>query len=105
MSPGRVMKRFGGSGIRNFSGNRPRSRWDLVLGGTLCVLIAAWLLNSPLRALAQEKPLQIGVLALGPRSVPHWQCGDARQNPGERRRETMPFYILGLLDALEKINY
>src|SRR5262249_4090853 len=41
-------------------------------------------------ALAQEKPLEIGVLALGPRPVPEWRCGPEsyRLASAERRTET-----------------
>lgn len=55
----------------------------------------------PLRA--QERPLEIGVLAFGPRAVPVWSCGAAAA--AQPKQETMPFYILGLLDGLEKLNY
>jgi putative ABC transport system substrate-binding protein len=57
--------------------------------------------------LAQERPIQIGVLALGPRNVPAWHCGtsDNQLASAERRRETMPFYVLGLRDELEKLRY
>jgi putative tryptophan/tyrosine transport system substrate-binding protein len=58
-------------------------------------------------AQAQEKTLEIGVLALGPRSVPAWRCGQEVPQPGEQgsRHETMPHYVLGLLDWLEKLKY
>ena len=66
----------------------------------------ALLLISPLCAQAQE-PLKIGVLALGPRNIPAWQCGPEAPPPGaeQRRRDTMPSYVLGLLDELEKLEY
>jgi hypothetical protein len=57
-------------------------------------IIAVLLLASPMPVAAQEKPIEIGVLALGPRTVPAWNCGPAgfRLASAERRRETMPFY-------------
>ena len=58
-------------------------------------------------ALAQVKPLEIGVLALGPRNIPVWSCGPG--NPGQDtaapQRETIPFYVLGLLNELGKLDY
>ncbi len=71
------------------------------------LLVAALLLASALPVIAQEKPLRIGVLALGPRRVPVWQCGprDDGQKPAEARLETMPFYVLGLRDELERLKY
>ncbi len=58
-------------------------------------------------ARAQERPLEIGVLALGPRPVPVWSCGAAAGQTAESRpkQETMPFYILGMIEELEKLNY
>jgi putative ABC transport system substrate-binding protein len=75
--------------------------------GKVYPLIAALLLASLLAAKAQEKPLEIGVLALGPRNLPNWQCGNGipRLAAAEPRRETMPFYVQGLLDELEKLKY
>jgi putative ABC transport system substrate-binding protein len=69
--------------------------------------IVALLLASLQPAEPQERPLQIGVLALGPRNMPVWHCTDAnpRQAVVERRRETMPYYVLGMLDELAKLNY
>jgi hypothetical protein len=37
-------------------------------------MAVALLLGAPLPVSADEKPIEIGVLALGPRSVPAWQC-------------------------------
>lgn len=69
------------------------------------LLVADLCLVTPVRA--QEKTLEIGVLALGPRSVPAWRCGQEVPQPGEQgpRRETVPHYVLGLLDGLEKLKY
>jgi putative ABC transport system substrate-binding protein len=73
---------------------------------TLYSIIAALLLTATIPAVAQEKPLVIGVLALGPRNVPAWHCGtDYRLASAERRREATPFYVLGLRDELEKLKY
>ena len=71
-------------------------------------IIAALLLGSLQLAQTQEKPLQIGVLALGPRTMPIWRCStDAPvgQAATERRRETMPYYVVGMLDELAKLQY
>jgi putative ABC transport system substrate-binding protein len=68
-------------------------------------IIAALLLGSLQLAQTQEKPLHIGVLALGPRNMPVWRCAAAPQGDGERRRETMPYYVVGMLDELGKLQY
>jgi putative ABC transport system substrate-binding protein len=70
-------------------------------------IIAALLLAPAMPAAAQEKPLQIGVLALGPRNIPDWHCGPRAYQlaSAEPRRETMPFYVVGLRDELEKLKY
>jgi putative ABC transport system substrate-binding protein len=77
------------------------------LRGTMFSIIAAHLLTHPMLAAAQEKRIEIGVLALGPRPVPSWHCGpaDYRLASAERAHETMPFYVLGLHDGLEKLKY
>src|SRR5580704_1095175 len=56
---------------------------------------------------ADEKPLKIGVLALGPRYIPAWHCGQTDYRPGsdELKQETEPYYVLGLVDQLRKLNY
>jgi putative ABC transport system substrate-binding protein len=58
-------------------------------------------------AQAQERPLEIGVLAFGPRPVPVWSCGTAAGGTADTqaKKETMPFYILGLVEGLDKLNY
>ena len=65
--------------------------------GLACALTAAALLTFSPPAQAQ-KPLEIGVLALGPRNMPAWRCGPGapRLASEEARRETKPFYITGL---------
>jgi putative ABC transport system substrate-binding protein len=69
--------------------------------------IALLLLAPAPAARAQDRPLDIGVLAFGPRPIPTWSCGPASGAAAEAqpRKDTMPFYILGLLDGLEKLNY
>ena len=68
-------------------------------------ILAAMCVAGPPAARAEAKPLQIGVLALGPRNMPVWHCGPAVGPSHAPQRETMPFYILGLLDELRKLNY
>jgi putative ABC transport system substrate-binding protein len=71
----------------------------------VCTIIAAVLLTPV--AQAQDKPLEIGVLALGPRKLPIWQCGSSGPQlaSAQPHHETMPFYVRGLLDELEKLKY
>jgi putative ABC transport system substrate-binding protein len=66
---------------------------------------AVLLLCSASAAPADEKPLEIGVLALGPRNDPVWSCGPGERLEKDASRETMPFYVRGLLDELDKLNY
>jgi putative ABC transport system substrate-binding protein len=77
------------------------------LGMAACLIVA--MLGSAAPVVAQEnaKPLQIGVLALGPRNIPVWRCASdgPRQGPAEPQRETIPFYVLGLLNELDKLKY
>lgn len=70
-------------------------------------LIAVLLLVPALVARAEERPLDIGVLALGPRPVPVWGCGAGNHDAtvAQPKRETVPYYVLGMLDALDKLNY
>ena len=77
------------------------------LRATTYAMLAAFLLTAPVSAAAQQKPIEIGALALGPRFVPTWRCTPAQYGPAsaERRQETMPFSVLGLRDKLEKLNY
>jgi putative ABC transport system substrate-binding protein len=69
--------------------------------------IALLLLVPALPVRAQERPLEIGVLAFGPRPIPVWSCGNAggAAATAQPKQETMPFYILGLLEGLERLNY
>jgi len=85
---------------------RPRRRraW---MRAPITLIVAALLLAAPVAADAQRKTIEIGVLALGPRKVPVWHCGQADHRPGaaEPRHDTKPFYVLGLVEELEKLNY
>src|SRR5262245_35094784 len=74
--------------------------------GLACAIATAAMLTCSAPAHAQ-KPLEIGVLALGPRNMPAWRCApDApRLAAAESRRETKPFYVTGLSDELEKLKY
>lgn len=58
-------------------------------------------------AAEQDSVLEIGVLAIGPRNIPTWHCGQQDYQPGsaEPLRETRPFYVPGLIDGLEKLGY
>jgi putative ABC transport system substrate-binding protein len=77
------------------------------LGRLRGLSIALLLLAPTSAARAQDRPLDIGVLAFGPRPIPTWSCGAASGAAAEAKpkQDTMPFYILGLLDGLEKLNY
>jgi len=59
-----------------------------------------------LSAYAQQKPLEIGVLALGPRKLPASRCGpESYQLASAPQHETMPQYVVGLKDQLESLKY
>ena len=81
-----------------------REGWRRRLGGLSITLL---LIAPGLAARAQERPLEIGVLAFGPRPIPVWSCGSAPPAPGaaQPKQDTMPFYIVGLLEGLEKLHY
>jgi putative ABC transport system substrate-binding protein len=65
------------------------------------LLAATWTVN------AEEKPLRIGVLAIGPRYIPDWRCGDSDYQPtlSQRQQDTKPYYVVGLLDELKKRGF
>jgi putative ABC transport system substrate-binding protein len=92
---------------RNARGHRSHLLRAGRMRSVVYAILATLLSTSPLPAEAQDKPLEIGVLALGPRNLPTWQCGQGapRLAAAEPRHETMPFYALGLLDGLEKLKY
>jgi putative ABC transport system substrate-binding protein len=58
-------------------------------------------------AQADKDLIQVGVLALGPRKMPSLHCGPAQMKlaSAESPRETMPYYVVGLRDQLEKLGY
>jgi ABC-type uncharacterized transport system substrate-binding protein len=66
--------------------------------------IAALLLSAS-TAPAADKPLEIGVLALGPRNEPVWGCKPGERSGNGVSHETMPFYVRGMLDELDKLSY
>jgi putative tryptophan/tyrosine transport system substrate-binding protein len=83
--------------------------WD-ILGRSsriIPIAIAGWFLVANAASAQQSKSLDIGVLALGPRYVPVWHCGQADDRPGsfESQKETKPFYVLGMIDGLQKLGY
>src|ERR1700716_789345 len=77
------------------------------LGIAACLMVAALGIAAPVVAQEQAKPLKIGVLALGPRNIPVWRCASdgPRQGAAEPQRETIHFYVLGLLNELDKLKY
>ena len=77
------------------------------LRGTITFIVALLLLSGQFSVNAQDKPLRIGVLALGPRYVPAWHCGQADYRPGsdEPKQDSTPYYVQGLVQQLIKLNY
>jgi putative ABC transport system substrate-binding protein len=77
------------------------------LRGVKCLILSVLSLALAAPAVAQQKSIKIGVLALGPRPIPEWHCGPTgyRLASAEHRTETMPFYVVGLRDELEKLKY
>ena len=77
------------------------------LPATITSIVALLLLSGQFSVNAQDKPLRIGVLALGPRYVPAWHCGQADHRPGsdEPKQDTTPYYVQGLVQQLTKLNY
>ena len=63
------------------------------------------LLMSASTAAAADKPVEIGVLALGPRNEPVWSCRPGQPANDEAAHKTVPFYVRGMLDELDKLNY
>src|SRR4051812_26776932 len=62
------------------------------LGIAACLIVAMLGIAAPVVAQENAKPLQIGVLALGPRNIPAWRCASdgPHQGPAEPQRETIP---------------
>src|SRR5688572_26523730 len=95
-------------------GNVLRSDWSPPRSALRCArfnisasLVASFLIAGVTTIDAQEKPIQIGVLALGPRYMPEWTCGQASYRPdaGKPRQDTTPVYVFGLVDGLSKLKY
>jgi len=112
MIPRCVVTRRGGidrsrGSVQKFFYGKPRHVRGGVRSAIFFLLIAVLLVVSQRPAKADDKPIEIGVLALGPRIVPVWRCGPGDQPPApaESRHETMPLYVLGLRDELEKLKY
>jgi putative ABC transport system substrate-binding protein len=84
----------------------PRSVWRRA-PPAIASLIAGLLIAGIAAADAQEKPIQIGVLALGPRYMPEWTCGQASYQVAavQPRKDTTPVYVLGVVDELNKLKY
>ncbi len=72
------------------------------IAGALALLVV-----SGSTALAQERPVRIGVLALGPLKAPALHCGprDPQQPAPGARSDAMRFNILGVRDELERLGY
>jgi ABC-type uncharacterized transport system substrate-binding protein len=70
-------------------------------------MAALVLLVGPYSSNALDNPLRIEVLALGPRYLPAWHCGQTDYRPGsdEPKQDTEPYYVLGLREQLSKLNY
>ena len=83
---------------------RPQSNWVVVQASLISAVLLMFV--GPHPSHAQEKPLKIGVLALGPRYIPAWHCGQADYRPGsdEFKQDTEPNYVLGLVEQLRKLN-
>ena len=77
------------------------------LPATITSIVALLLLSGQFSVNAQDKPLRIGVLALGPRYVPAWHCGQAGHRPDsdEPKQDSTPYYVQGLVQQLTKLNY
>jgi putative ABC transport system substrate-binding protein len=105
MIPAKVTKTCDGIHSARGSARKPLASKPRVRGLEYAVIAAVLLTCSP--PAQAQKPLEIGVLALGPRNMPSWHCGPGapRLAAAEPRRETRPFYVMGLVDELEKLKY
>lgn len=92
------------------SGLHSAPTWLPIFSRRSCVaaacLLAALTAHGP-SARAQDKPIQIGVLALGPRYLPEWTCGQSNYQVAavQSRKEATPVYALGLVEGLTKLKY
>src|SRR5580700_7001811 len=94
-----------GDPARKLVTRRTQSNWILVQASIVSAVLLTFV--GPCPSNAQEKPLRIGVLALGPRFIPAWHCGQTDYRPGsdEPKQDTEPNYVLGLAEQLRKLNY
>ena len=108
MMPSRAADAFGSDRIRG-SGSKlwSSSPCDQGIRPHTAICLAVTLLLTSLSPVEALEPLKIGVLALGPRNLPRWNCDPIRnqQRTIERPTETMPFYVLGLLEQLKNLGY
>jgi len=90
---------------RELVARRPRRNWIWVQARIVSTVMLMFVSAYP--GNAQEKPLKIGVLALGPRYIPAWHCGESDYRPGsdQPKQDTDPNYVLGLVEQLRKLNY
>jgi putative ABC transport system substrate-binding protein len=93
----------GGTCSRKLERTTYQARYRCSLASVVSILLIA----SAAAAKAQDKPIQIGVLALGPRYLPEWTCGQTTYQvaAAQPRKEAVPSYVLGLVDGLNKLNY
>lgn len=84
-----------------------RRAWLQVALASASVLLLAGLYSAGAQDETRPRPLRIGVLAVGPRYIPSWHCGQSDFQPGseEPAHDTEPYYVLGLADQLRKLNY
>ncbi len=88
------------------SGGRPGRACPHAIPAAFVVLGLLLAAGEPAPARAQENPLRIGVLGLGPRLVPAWRCGARpQQTRAEPQVEAVPADARGLRDELEKLGY
>ena len=90
---------------RAFSSAPAAARWAASALASLGLLVVPFFMSPA--AIAQEKPLHIGALFLGPRKLPLWHCGprDPRQPAPETRADAIDPGTLGFRDELEKLGY
>jgi len=102
--------------MTRFAKARGGAPWAPV--GSPCHAVRRWMAAAVVGALAtlpigipkiyaQEKPLRIGVLALGPRWMPAWRCGplETQGTAPEARAEALDPNVPGLKGDLEKLGY
>ncbi len=94
-----------GDSPRKLLARQPRSKWISVQASIVSAVLLMFVGTCPSNA--QEKTLKIGVLALGPRYIPAWHCGQSDYRPGsdQPKQDTEPNYVLGLVEQLRKLDY